>query len=165
MQTSAEFYARLQCKPCTLGSIRVCYMQHMRGRPLLQKILRQTTETKDPHTVTVQVWMPGMPAYANTAICVRFNPAVPFCVWPAMSSLALHTLQPVRTFQRALDRLAKPCGATSAQCEIAVQLPHLSALLTSGLASWPRAVKMSVRVTMPTSFAWASTMGMRCTCQ
>lgn len=33
-----------------------------------------------------------------------------------------------------------------------------------GLASWPSAVKMSVRVTMPISLAWLSTIGMRCTC-
>ena len=44
--------------------------------------------------------------------------------------------------------------------------PHaqFTADLTSGLASLPRAVKMSVRVTMPMSLASGSTMGMRCTC-
>jgi len=60
-----------------------------------------------------------------------------------------------------------------ALCEQAFQ--HLSSdphgesqlLLTQtmpGLASWPSAVKMSVRVTMPISLAWLSTIGMRCTC-
>lgn len=41
---------------------------------------------------------------------------------------------------------------------------QVNADLTSGLASFPSAVKMSVRVTMPMSLASGSTMGMRCTC-
>ncbi len=71
--------------------------------------------------------------------------------------------------------LATPTGYTEASAApvsllktslllLAVIPAQVSALFTSGLASWPSAVKMSVRVTMPTSFAEASTMGMRCTC-